>query len=1009
MYFKPPIFLFAFAQDQDKSLRLGKELTVCLNELEQLDDEGVIKCRPIGFPTLEYIYKQLNFFNDRIYVFHYGGHSKGEILQLPMGSASSVNLGLKFSQLKNLKLVFLNGCKNYEQVSILHNYGIPAIIATSADVEDERAIDLAQQFYQALAGGYSIEDAFESARAFIFDKYPELKTNYRGIGFSGKAPSEDFAWGLYLKDKSSGTWKIDQLRDQKAKKWKIEKISYSESEKVVFIHILTSDNRKIVEQQNIQEFLNPYLRGYEEKIINLQEKLDDKIKITSLLDREVRYLSIEMERLLNDKEVVERQVISLIELLQKEELTNKDKEYHEAINLILTGDLEKAKDLLTEEKLNKEGDSLQAQLIEYAEKRRLKGYLLRIEGDFEEAERNFLEATEKNPSFLNFLSLGLLYSEVKNWENAFDTFENCLEYTSNNRQIAGLYTNLATAKMELMELDDAQNYFQQSLELWENIAHEEPSNKTNDDLFIIYNNLALLKNKREDLESAKVYFEKANNALSAQKINEGKVFNSHLIIYLNNYAILLQRIGELDQSERLLRQALEEVNKISNRGSFEYIDYCASIYGNLGSLYEERRQFVLAKQYLHKAIDILEDIVQRNPIRCLPAKARHFCNLGTMYLETKDIKNAEKYLQAAFAIQESIVLDNPNNQIYSELANTLNALGSFYMDNNDFEAAYKSILSAIELQNSLYEKSSQSNFLLDWSRSQNRLGDLFDEMELWGEAEKAYQNTLYGFKSLLKLAPKNKQYLLGQLFALLSVAKAQSKRLKSSKIKVAKNNSKKAEKLILELIEEYGENTYFLYQKAQVNEKIALLKSEINKSPTIPTIRFRKAVEILRRLILEVGDQYLTDLAQTLSFYAVHAGQKEKDYPKAEELFLESLNIQRQLIQNDKEQHFPLLAGTLNNFAVIKIEQNQINLAETYYLESLDLFESLYEKKHFDIIKYYLSTKINLSRLYQERLNNEVDSKKHANDIIRLVTNYPDAHPFKRFLFQAEKILDNWN
>lgn len=213
---KRPIFLFAFANDAEGSLRLGEEQNACWNELAALDQEGIIDCQRLGFATLEQVYREFNRFNGQVFLFHYGGHSGSELIQLRGTAGSARHLGTKIGRQKNLKLVFLNGCKNYAQAEALLEKGVPAVIATTAKVEDRRAVALAQQFYQALAGGSSIREAFESAKNYVFDKYPELKVTYREAAFDETEPGGAFAWGLYAREEAALGWKIPSKRPSEA-------------------------------------------------------------------------------------------------------------------------------------------------------------------------------------------------------------------------------------------------------------------------------------------------------------------------------------------------------------------------------------------------------------------------------------------------------------------------------------------------------------------------------------------------------------------------------------------------------------------------------------------------------------------------------------------------------------------------------------------------------------------------------------------------------------------------
>lgn len=211
-----PIFLFAFANDQSNSLQLGEEQNTCWNALAGLQQKKIIECQLLGFATLKQLYLEFNRSRDQIHIFHYGGHSDKGILKLHGSNAHAENLSTKIGQQKSLKLVFLNGCKNHEQVEALLQKGVPAVIATTALVEDHRAIELAQQFYQALAAGNTIGEAFQSAKAYMFDAFPALESTFRGTGLRQQGSDiSSFSWGIYTRSKTALNWRINPNPSQK--------------------------------------------------------------------------------------------------------------------------------------------------------------------------------------------------------------------------------------------------------------------------------------------------------------------------------------------------------------------------------------------------------------------------------------------------------------------------------------------------------------------------------------------------------------------------------------------------------------------------------------------------------------------------------------------------------------------------------------------------------------------------------------------------------------------------
>ena len=164
---KCPVFLFSFANDAEGSLRLGEEMNACWNELAALDQAGTIDCQRMGFASLEQIYQELNLFKDQVFLFHYGGHSTSDFLELQGGKGRAENFGHK----------------------------------------------LAQQFYKALASGDSIGAAFDSAKAFLMDKYPELASSFRSVGiWEDEIEGEDFEWGIYCRSEAALDWSIRDIQ-----------------------------------------------------------------------------------------------------------------------------------------------------------------------------------------------------------------------------------------------------------------------------------------------------------------------------------------------------------------------------------------------------------------------------------------------------------------------------------------------------------------------------------------------------------------------------------------------------------------------------------------------------------------------------------------------------------------------------------------------------------------------------------------------------------------------------
>ncbi len=203
-----PLIFFAYANDADEHLNLLKEESRMLfRALEELDRKEYIKLYREESAQSKDVFDGFTRYKDRIAIFHYGGHANGTHLRLEEGASDARGLARLMGEQENLKLVFLNGCSSKGQVQTLFDAGVKAVIATSVPIEDRKATEFAQQFYEGLAHKRSIGQAFDLATAYLRTRYGDsVNVRYRDflIDFSqklkGKTESTEVPWGLYIKE-----------------------------------------------------------------------------------------------------------------------------------------------------------------------------------------------------------------------------------------------------------------------------------------------------------------------------------------------------------------------------------------------------------------------------------------------------------------------------------------------------------------------------------------------------------------------------------------------------------------------------------------------------------------------------------------------------------------------------------------------------------------------------------------------------------------------------------------
>ncbi len=205
---KPIIFL-AFANDRVDYSRYLRNLPIEQRQireaLESAQAAGLCEIVERNNASLTDILDTFQKYQDRIAIFHYGGHADGYqlLLETPTGEHSVAHGGglvSFFARQKGLKLIFLNGCSTQQQSLELIQNGIPAVIGTSNSINDEVATSLSVRFYRGLAKGLSLERTWnEALDAAKMEKGNDLKAFYRS---KKELEVDAFPWNFHIREGS---------------------------------------------------------------------------------------------------------------------------------------------------------------------------------------------------------------------------------------------------------------------------------------------------------------------------------------------------------------------------------------------------------------------------------------------------------------------------------------------------------------------------------------------------------------------------------------------------------------------------------------------------------------------------------------------------------------------------------------------------------------------------------------------------------------------------------------
>jgi hypothetical protein len=221
---KTPVIFLAFANERSHDAFLRKltaELKGILRALEPAVQKERCQLRLLPAATQEEIAEvfQDEWYENRVWIFHYGGHADEDELWLETeagGNRAFFSLGLArfLGAQPGLKLVFLNACATAEHVRLLLDANIPAVIATSRKIQDDQAAEFAVALYKGLAAGATLEQAFDEASGLLLGKYGPQSfaggEGTRSLHWEGEENAPELPWRLEFR--RDGSWLPAQWR-----------------------------------------------------------------------------------------------------------------------------------------------------------------------------------------------------------------------------------------------------------------------------------------------------------------------------------------------------------------------------------------------------------------------------------------------------------------------------------------------------------------------------------------------------------------------------------------------------------------------------------------------------------------------------------------------------------------------------------------------------------------------------------------------------------------------------
>jgi hypothetical protein len=195
------VLYFAFANDEQRPLpNLQGEAQAIDRLLQPLQQQGAFQLVIDQFATLSGMMQKLALYEDELVLFHFSGHADRNLLQLEDGEAFAKGIGEQLGRCRHLALVVLNGCKTEAQVQLLHELDIPAVIATPQMVDDPKARQFSEAFFESLAYFAPLEKAFDHGKNRVLAMDEQAQFQRTLVLREGAMPYQKSTWTLSIRE-----------------------------------------------------------------------------------------------------------------------------------------------------------------------------------------------------------------------------------------------------------------------------------------------------------------------------------------------------------------------------------------------------------------------------------------------------------------------------------------------------------------------------------------------------------------------------------------------------------------------------------------------------------------------------------------------------------------------------------------------------------------------------------------------------------------------------------------
>ena len=341
------------------------------------------------------------------------------------------------------------------------------------------------------------------------------------------------------------------------------------------------------------------------------------------------------------------------------------------------------------------------------------------------------------------------------FREAIKIYENLAKESPERYGIALVHTYfiLGDTLYDIGRTNEAEDIFRNELEILRSLAKNFPTQYT-EELAIVYRRLAsdlLIDHNRTD--EAYAFFQEAITLYRRLAEKDPARYSMDFIYIVNNFSILLLRIGYPECVASLSLEALELLHKPTNAQYSGNIADIADIADRLGTSLRKFGQTEAAEVLYREALAIRQELKAGNPTKYSKYLAGSFYNLADLICEIDSGRagEAELLYNNALSIQRDIAAHNPTSHSINlpMICNDFGVLLDKAGRTDEAEALYQeSLVSCQELA-----AENPAEYSMHLAGTFCNLGNLLKKTGRSDKAETCYRKALEIYRNLVLKHP----------------------------------------------------------------------------------------------------------------------------------------------------------------------------------------------------------------------------------------------------------------